>query len=432
MTHRRAFLIVLLTISAVLLVIAIVWSPRPAVVERQKTGLKVIVMGVDGLDWVLLGKYMDSGQLPNINRIMRAAVSANVEADIPPLPQVGWTVAGRGAPLTESEMATAQSPNDKRLFGILPELASAVEHGGGRALVVGWPTSWPTSGNAEAAVAPYPPAATEHTRSLAPALFDGAPGQTTGDEFSAVVSEAVQRNMSTIDGDFQKTIHAGCDDDALESEDLTAVKWGYLADRTTLDVAGHLTAELEPDLTMVYMGGLDAAMHRFLGQAAPEYFEGIDLGRESCADVVPNYYRFVDEAVGRLLRLTDERTIFMLVSVYGTHPSATNPPSTGGHELGSPGVLLVRGPHLPRTEGEFSVATADLAPTILAALGIAIPMEMTGRVRSEIVPNGLLEHFPPKIMDTPTKFAESVPTPEECIPMENRVDERLGELRVTP
>ncbi len=432
MTYRRMALVVLLVVSVGLLVAAIAWNPRQAVVETPETGLNVVVLGVDGLDWFLLGKYMDAGLLPNVTRIMRTAVKAQVEADDPALPQVGWTIAGRGAPLTDRELETVRSTGDDRLFGILPEVAAMVREGGGRAVVVGWPTSWPVRGDAEVAAAPYAPSSTEHTRSLAPAFFDGAPGQAGGEEFDAVISEAVERNLASIDADFDKHIHNGCKEAGLESEDLTAVKWGYLADRTALDVAGRLTAELEPDLTMLYLGGLDAAMHRFLGQATPEFFEGIDLGRPYCADVVPNYYVFVDDAIGRLLRLANEGTVFILMSAYGTHPSASSPPSTAGHELGPPGVFLVRGPHLPKIESEISVTTADLAPTILAALGLPIPSEMTGRVRPEALPEGLLQQFPISIKETPTEFAESVPTPEECVPMDNMVDERLGELQVTP
>ncbi len=423
---------VLLVVSVGLLVGAIVWNPQPAAMEGPTTGLKVIVLGVDGLDWFLLSKYAESGQLPNIGRIMRSAVSGEMGADTPTLPQVGWTIVGRGTPLTESEAAVVEGQGDRRLFGIVPALASLVQNAGGRALAVGWPTSWPLPREGGPAIAPYPPASSEHTRSLAPALFDGAPGEAVGEEYEAIISEAVGNNMETVNADFESNIHAGCDNSQPESENLTAVKWGYLADRIALDTAGRLIAEEEPDLALVYMGGLDAAMHRFLGQAAPEYFEGLELGSPSCSDVVPNYYTFVDSAVARLLRLTDERTIFILMSAYGTHPSTSAPPSTAGHELNPPGVFMVRGPHLPQQSNMLNLTTVDVAPTLLAALGLPVPMEMSGRVVTDVLPEGLLEQFPVQISESATGLPESIPTPPECVPMDNRVDDRLGELRVSP
>lgn len=432
MTYRRPVLVVILVVSAALLAWAIVWNPSKEAQAGPATDLNVIVLGVDGLDWFLIGKYVDEGLLPNFTRVLRSAIKGDVTADHPTLPQVGWTIMGRGRPLTEAESATVSGQGDRRLFGVAPDLAALVESAGGRAVAVGWPASWPLVSGDESVVAPYAPDAAEHTRSLAPALFEGAPGQTSETTLGKVVDEAVRRNLETIDTDFASDIHAGGGDGDLGSEDLTAVKWSYLADRTTMDVAGRLIAEREPDLAMVYLGGLDAAVHRFVGQAMPEYFEGVALPNTSCSDVVPNYYRFVDDALGRLLRLTDERSFVIVVSAYGVHPSVAAPPSTGGHELDPPGMIMFRGPHLPRHGRTLEVATVDIAPTVLATLGLPMPPDLGGRVLADAVPEGLLEAYPPRILASSRDFAESVPTPPECAPMNNRVKERLAELRVAP
>ena len=427
MTKRRAVLLVLLGVSVVILIAALVWKPAEPVPTGPATDLKVIVLAVDGLDWFLLDKYMDEGTLPTIARIFRSAVTGEIEADRPVVPSVGWTMVARGVPLDEAETSMVESGGAARLYGVVPEVVRLVNQGGGDAVAIGWPAAWPLREDGIQVVAPYSPDAPDHPRTLAPALFDGAPGQATDPRLSEAVSRAVASNLETIDDEFAKKIHGG--GQAGMDEALAGVQWGYLADRITLDVAGRTIAEREFDLALVYVGGLDAAMHRFLAPAMPDYFEDLNTSGGSYSDVVPNYFRFVDDAVARLLRLADKRTIFVLMSAYGTHPSLQTPPATGGHELGPPGVLLVRGPALAGKGTQLSVNTFDMAPTMLAALGLPIPLEMSGHVVLEMLPQGFAQEYPPALDERSWSPSRSEDEPPECEQMERLVTERLSVMR---
>jgi len=429
MTSRRAIIVLALAASVVLLVAAIVWDPAGSETEEAAapgTGLKVVVLAVDGLDWFILGEYMEAGMLPNLSRIMRSALAVEVEADVPTVPHAGWTMVARGAPLTEQERAKLESSAGARLFGVAPDIVRLVRNAGCDAVAIGWPAAWPTS--EEGIAAPYTPSSPDHVGSLAPAFFATAPGQTGDAELETTIRNAVEKNVATIDEEFEARIHAGgCGEGAGDA--LAAVKWGYLADRIALDVAGRTIAEREPDLALVYLGGLDAATHRFLAPAMPDYFEGVDFGMADCDDVVPNYYTFIDEAIGRLLRLHVDGTLFVVTSAYGTHPSVNHLPATGSHELGPPGVMAVRGPHLMGSEKTPSVRTTDFAPTILAALGLPTPGDLPGRVVEEALPMHTLELFPTALVDREEPAATSEQAPPECDQMEEMVRERLSGLR---
>ena len=103
---------------------------------------------------------------------------------------------------------------------------------------------------------------------------------------------------------------------------MLAARWSYVSDRATLDVAAGMLAELEPDIALIHLGGLDAVSHRFVAPGMPEYFTGLSPdAAERYADVLPAYHEFIDSAVRRIQQLGDDRTVFLLCSTYGTHPA---------------------------------------------------------------------------------------------------------------
>lgn len=411
MNGRRAALIGLLVASLVLLSIAIVWRPIEPTDRAPATGLDVIVVGIDGLDWFLVGRYIEEGALPTLDRLVRSAVRAEVTPAHPLVPDAGWTVLGRGRDLMPEERSLLEAGPDRRLFGILPDVVRIADEAGKSAISIGWPASWPAPESGVTVAAPYAPDAPEHALSVAPTFFAGAPGQASSQELSDRIDLLVERNETFCAGAFEEEIYGGPPpSDPIWEEHLAAAEWGYLADRVVLDLAAGLIAQQEPDLALVYMGGLDAIGHRFLAPALPEYFQG-SRAPEAYEAVLLNYYRFVDAALARLLRLADRETVFIVCSVYGTHPSVEVPDVSGSHAEGPPGVLIVRAPNLSPQQAPLSVAPADFAPTILAALGVPIPTDLDGRMLIAALPSWLLERFPPDFVPSERPAPEPVEVP---------------------
>jgi hypothetical protein len=395
MNKRRAISIAVLVVSAVVLAVAIGWQPDTPDDERPSTGLDVVVLGVDGLDWFLLRRYVEEGRMPTFERLLRSSLQTQVVPTRPPIPDAGWVVLGRGRGLGPEESARLEADGDRRLFGITPDVVRAVERAGGSAVSIGWPASWPAAATGPAVAAPYAAAPPSHEQSIAPAFFAEAPGQASSPDLAARIDAAVARSEREAAASFAREIYGGTlPEDPAWARHMAAAAWGYLADRIVLDVAGGFIAEEEPDLALVYLGGLDAVEHRFLAPAMPDYFEG-DTSPQEYSRVLPNYYSFIDEALARLIRLVDQDTIIIICSVYGVHPSVDVPSISGSHVNSPPGVFIVRGPDLSPPVTGFQVATADLAPTVLAALGVPIPSEMEGRMLTEVLPSWLLSLFPP-------------------------------------
>jgi hypothetical protein len=396
MTTRRVVSIAALAVSVALLAIAIVWRPAGRVAPRPTTGLRVIVVGIDGLDWFLLGRYAEQeGRLPTIERLLRSSVRAEMAPTHPPVPDAGWTVAGRGRDLDPDERSELETGDDRRLFGRAPDVLLAADRDGRPAISIGWPASWPAPDSGPLIAAPYAPNAPVHELSVAPSFFVGGPEQASSPELALRIDEIVARNEDEEDEEFARDIYGGPPPtDPVWERHMAAARWGHLADRIVLDLAGGLLAEREPDLALVYLGGLDAVEHRFLAPAMPDYFQG-GTPPVQYAEILPNYYRFLDNAIERLLRLADEHTLLIVTSVYGVHPSVDVPTISGSHSDSPPGVFIALGPNLTGQAAPMEVAPSDLAPTILAGLGATIPSDMDGRILVEALPSWLLERFPP-------------------------------------
>jgi hypothetical protein len=426
MTARRVVLAAVLLACVALLIIVVGWEPGGRMPSGPSTGRKVVVVGVDGLDWFLTREMLERGEMPATSTLIKRSLTGEVAADLPPVPQVGWTVLARGRGLTESELGRV-AIGGGRLFGLAPELAEQVVRAGGTALSVGWPASWPT-GDAEAlVVAPYRAEARSHETGL-PAAIVGSGAPDCSPELADRVAVSLERSESACDGEFRRLIYDGGPGDGQWNEHLLAAKWAFLSDLVTADVAASLLADEEPDLTMVCFGGLDAVTHRFLAPALPSFFTDPPPEYELYEGIVPNYFRFIDSCIERLRRLTDEHTVFIICSTYGTHPTADVPGVSAAHTSAPPGVMIVRGAEIASRPRALPMSGADLAPTLLATLGLPIPLDMDGRVLTEMVPAMLLSRHPLQYEGTIGPWGRD-PEQAELDTADDAVAARLQRLR---
>lgn len=428
MRKGRVILVAALAAALILLGLAIAWRPA-AQPTGGRTGLSVVVIAVDGLDWYLASHYMETRSLPIFEQFAKTAVLGEITADSPPIPEVGWTRFARGRPLSEDEMSTVTGLGDRRLTGRPPDVARIAADGGATVLSVAWPCSWPADPDEPfmMAAAPRPPAE-RHDLSLAPALYPDAPRQASSSAVSEAVREAVERRWDALDDEFRGDIFDGEAADPVWLENLVAARWSYLADATALDVAARLLASEEPDLTLVYLGGLDAITHRFLAPAMPGFFDETPQGSPAFADVLGNYYEFLDRAIQRFHRLRRSDTVILVCSVNGFHPGDSAGAVSGSHAQGPPGVLMAFSDKLKAKRVAGPVATVDLTATILAAIGVSIPNDLEGRIVTECIPSGRLALAPPEYVEPPARRAG--PSPDgDLARVDALATERLERLR---
>jgi hypothetical protein len=427
MTITRSVLVAVLAASIVLLAVVIGWEPGSKEPEGPSSGLNVIVLGIDGADWFMLSKLMQEGYMESTSAMMRQSATGEIAADMPAVPDVGWTILARGMSLTEQELAQVGSGNGQ-LLGLSPVLSDLVTSGGGSALSVGWPASWPAGDGAGMLIAPFGVPSPVHGTGLPPTLFLGGVSQTFPDSLERRVETIVARNEALCEDEFRRVVFDG---DAMDDgwrDNLLAARWAFLSDLITMDTAASLIASEQPDLTLICLDGLDVIGHRFLAPAMPDYFTDLPPETARYSEVLKNYYAFIDRAVDRIRMLTGENTVLIVCSVYGTHPAADTAGISGSHVNGPPGVLIARGLGIVPTPRPVTLTTSDIAPTVLAALGLRIPTNLEGRVVQELLPQRLLRQHPA----TYSGLAEVVstqPTEQEVRAMQGLAEQRLRLLR---
>ena len=161
-----------------------------------------------------------------------------------------------------------------------------------------------------------------------------------------------------------------------------------------------------PDLQFTAMRyqGLDTMGHYFLRQATPRDFGDVSEDeRRQFGRVLEQYYRFIDDELGKALDRMGSNELLIVVSAFGMEPVSMpkrvlervlgNPDLSGTHERAPDGFLMALGPavrrgRLPRA------AVVDVAPTVLYFFGLPIGRDMDGYARTDIFSQAFTEERP--------------------------------------
>jgi predicted AlkP superfamily phosphohydrolase/phosphomutase len=120
-------------------------------------------------------------------------------------------------------------------------------------------------------------------------------------------------------------------------------------------------------------------------------------------DVVPRYYERVDGIIGELLAHVDENSTVIVCSGFGFRcPQHTSeaPIEFGTAMHSEIGVLAAAGPGIRKRANVTDASVLDLAPTILAIIGVPVPRDMDGFVATDMLAPRFLEHHPVTYVDS--------------------------------
>ncbi len=167
----------------------------------------------------------------------------------------------------------------------------------------------------------------------------------------------------------------------------------------------YLLSHHRTDFTMFVQSCEDRVGH-WLYPIQP-YNAGYDPTLHSVrVDAFPDQYRAFDQVLGKVLQYVDKNTYLFIISDHGikplrefeegrrlyhsAHDHGGNTPVIAKHDFEDgddvPGVFLAIGPRIKRDVRlmGFAVSVFDIAPTILNLYGIPQPIQMKGRVLTEI------------------------------------------------
>lgn len=360
---------------------------------------RVILLGIDGLDWRLLRACAAAGRTPHLAGLLDAGAWAEVPVH-PTTPGLAGPEAGMNSPTLWTSIATGQYYFQHGVFDFSNYLAPAAEPPLFESGHVRSPRVWDVLGqhNRRSLVVGY--YVTYPATPLAGELVSDLFGDVAGNSCTWPASLADQLAQAQGAEDYaafvqQQQQAAGGTDPAAARTVLST-----FTDLSPADIDALLSAP--PDdrrrqllhFRLVYPALRDQQLHRaFLDRFAAEHFDfatlyyrlidfvghgfwtdGLDLPaafRSDFGEVVPRAYEWIDAAVGEVLERCDADDRILILSDHGfaanrefaaTQQAADIAEISYG-EHAEPAVLLARGgPSRGRLD---DVSLLDITPSIL-------------------------------------------------------------------
>jgi predicted AlkP superfamily phosphohydrolase/phosphomutase len=399
---------------------------------------KVVMLGIDGMDWSIADRLMEEGKLPNIASVIERGTRSDLRT-IEPLiksPMIWATIATGKGPRKHGITDFVDDAEGAPLYNSFGWRARPIwdilGENGRRVCVMNWMVTWPARETNGYWISDLIPFAPEDG-------FDRVENLTYPEELAERLDPYRKPFTETTDDEIAPFLN-GDDWRTTTNHDIEAgvssFRTIYANDQSVRDMALHLL-ETEDDLDFfaVYLNGLDLCCHRYWGQMDPTPLSG-QLTEESIEvfkDVIPRYYEHIDRFVGEVLDRLDENTTLVICSDHGFRgPYFSDQGLRLGIWMHGPlGVLAAMGPGIS-VGGEVGEASVfDVTPTLLALYGLPVARDMDGFVLEGLLSEDVLDSSPVDYIDTyevDSKFTGDLSESPGASPVDEEIKERLRSL----
>ncbi len=424
-------------------------APAPAF-TRVDTGLKVYVVGVDGMDPGVVTSLRKAGRLPTLSRLTADGASGELATIPPGLSPPVWTTIATGRYPRDHGIADYQYFKIRGLktpvwvfpsrtfltllarvgMGELsyyngadrraPALWNIASAAGVRTAVAGWLISTPAEKINGDMLTDY------HIY-----------GSRLTDEDAALVAypaglASEMRKYRDPPGDIRADAEARLLPPGVPPFYGRHFLKAYAGGRIQEDTSLQLLKRDAPTFAACYFSPVDPLSHLYWG-FRPEVGTGRPEEVRRWGDVVNRAYAWADDYAGEILALADENTVVVVVSDHGF---TTAPLSrrlyyllwqgrrvTGVHDVEPPpaGFVGLAGGPVKKGVVLKGASVIDVAPNVLYLMGIPGADDMPGRVWTEVYEPSFLARFPERriasydglVVERPAVGAAPSPRAEE-------------------
>ena len=367
-------------VSALLLISALVL----AVSCTRAKPHKIMILGLDALDWQEVDLLRGQGLLPNIDKLIRTGVSVTVDTNDVGGSAVYWTSIATGQtskkhgitdfvfkdPKTgEVSPVTSNQRKTKAFWNILSEKDIPVG-------VVGWYVSWPAEKVKGFQVSSYF-TWTDVQPTVKGMYYSQVPDMIYPPSLAKSTEADVAKAEEAYKGLIRKIIPLK--KEIWRGEKVIKSEWSILSDMIYAQIGLHLFRKERPQVFGVYLGGVDVVGHLFTMKTKRRQLRQVF---RKFGDVQGNYYRAIDELIGPYLAEAGETTDIILVSDHGL--------MRGEHS--GRGVCVLAGPDFrDGVRLEKKIRLTDICPTLLYLCGLPVAEDMDGRVALEALEPGFIK-----------------------------------------
>lgn len=345
----------------------------------------VLWLGLDGLDLEILDRLAAAGRMPNWKRLSEEGFTARLRSFLPLISPILWTTAATGVgpdqhrvlDFQEVDPATGAKVPISGNSRAVPAVWNRASEAGRSVGVVGWWATHPAEEVRGFFV----------TDRASPILFDRFPlsGVAYPVELAAGVGQVVEREGKVEDADLARFVNAPVDEigrarssGAGMENPIVALARILAATRVNHRIARDLYDRNRPDLLALYLEGTDEIGHVFATDAPPRLSCASEADWIRYGRAADEYYALVDRLLGQWMRrAAEDGATLVLHSDHGFKWGADRPCrfssnawTTAAYWHRLDGVFAAWGARVRHTPERGAASLFDIAPTILALLGV--------------------------------------------------------------
>lgn len=384
----------------VLLLLATAGGPSAAAPQPVPTGVRLLMVGLDGADWQIAGPLIEAGRMPHLARLKERGAWGDLRSATPTLSPLLWTSIATGKTPGEHgiidflvrDPRTGQKVPITSTFRKTKALWNIYSDAGRRTDFIAWWATWPAetingrmiSDRLAYSLFGYSERPEDRVGVVSPASFYDEIEPLRVPE-SRITLADLRRFAPITTSDLEAArAKVKADETTAYSDPINHLIRILASTRTYHAIALKLAKEGRSDLLGVYYQGIDEVCHRF-AQYIPPRLSWIDTSAyEKYGNVVTRFYEYQDELLGELLRAAGPNVSVIVVSDHGFVNGSDRPEFPPDIELKAAlwhrlyGMVVMQGPGIAPGRLE-PVGLYDITPTLLYLSGLPVPGDLAGR-----------------------------------------------------
>ena len=363
--------------------------------KLTRPGGRLVVLGLDALDWQLVDELTAEGALPHFRKLLQGALQAELQVPAPLISPVIWTTIATGQPphvhgvldFLEPDPAGGPPHPVSAYSRKVPAIWEMLAASGKSVAVIGWWTTFPAQAPLGGVV--YSDRLTEQLlglKSLLPGLADPPRAQEEALQLAVkpqdLTLEQLQAFAPIQPEEFAKPDQRGWEDPVAGLARLLAAT--FTVERLT---AKELRASR--DALFVYLEGTDTVGHLFAPYRLPALPTVDPKEAQRFGQVVDRYMRWVDAWLGSILKELKPEDSLVILSDHGFTWGKDRPQVASGTHTATAvwwhrpvGVLIISAPTVPPSSQRLRGDVLQVAPLLLALAGLPQAAELPGTVPS--------------------------------------------------
>ena len=371
-------------------------SPRDK--AARLSARRLIIVGVDGGDWMNLRPLIDAGKLPNFAKLVHDGATGPLRSEEPMLSPLLWTTMATGRlpeqhgvlnftavdPKTGARAPVSRHNRKVDAFwNMLGDYHHSVD-------IIGWLATDPAEAVDGVMITDkfgYLAYVPEDTKNTAQPENGSVYPATRRSEFEALVMHA----DAVKDDDLSRFVHLSSEAFSKHrattdpNDAVNNLLHLYASTRTYQKIATYLIEKDRPDVLAVYFEWVDAVSHLFMLHTPPKLPDVSQSEYDAYKDVIDQAYILQDEVLGDIMQHMDDRSVLMVISDHGFKSGAArlkNRPEiwAGNAALWHrpDGIVAFYGAGVKKGAAIAGASIRDVAPTVLALSGLPRADDMAG------------------------------------------------------